>query len=177
MRVAIVEEHEIFRRGVASALADHDALTVVYAGFPGPDPAEADVVVASPAGQASVGADCRVVVCVDAGRHRPPDIRGNVYAVLPRAQLTPEQLVAAVFAAGQGFRLTTTTSAAPASPLDARKRAVLELLAEGARTRDISDALGYSERTIKAVIQDLEHHLGARSRAQAVALGIRQGLI
>ena len=39
------------------------------------------------------------------------------------------------------------------------------------------DALSYSERTIKGVIQEIERELGARSRAHAVAEGIRQGLI
>ena len=33
------------------------------------------------------------------------------------------------------------------------------------------------ERTIKSLIQELEHELGARNRAQAVAAGIRLGII
>ena len=54
---------------------------------------------------------------------------------------------------------------------------ILRLLAEGADTLDISRQLRYSERTIKGLIQDIERELGARSRAQAVARGIRRGLI
>ena len=54
---------------------------------------------------------------------------------------------------------------------------MLRLLAEGADTLQISRELSYSERTIKSLIQDVERELGARSRAQAVARGIREGLI
>jgi DNA-binding CsgD family transcriptional regulator len=54
---------------------------------------------------------------------------------------------------------------------------VLRLLARGADTQEISRSLRYSERTIKTLIQEIERELGARSRAQAVAEGIRLGLI
>ena len=54
---------------------------------------------------------------------------------------------------------------------------VLRMLARGADTREIADELGYSDRTIKTVIRDVQLALGARNRVQAVAEGIRQGLI
>ena len=61
--------------------------------------------------------------------------------------------------------------------LDERSRRVLKMLADGAGTREIADEIGYSERTIKSVIQRIEAELGARNRVEAVALGIRSGLI
>jgi DNA-binding NarL/FixJ family response regulator len=61
--------------------------------------------------------------------------------------------------------------------VDERGRLVLSLLAEGAGTREIADEIGYSERTIKSVIQQIELELGARNRVEAVALGIRSGII
>ena len=99
-------------------------------------------------------------------------------AVLPRASLTPERLVGAVHAAAAGLRIDEGGPAGPqGGRLDDRRLAVLRLLADGADTLEISQHLRYSERTIKGLIQDIERELGARSRAQAVAQGIRRGLI
>jgi DNA-binding CsgD family transcriptional regulator len=67
---------------------------------------------------------------------------------------------------------------APApSRLDERRLEVLRLLAAGETSKTISQKLSYSERTIKTLIRDVEFELGARSRAQAVAEAIHQGLI
>ena len=44
-------------------------------------------------------------------------------------------------------------------------------------TPSLSRALHYSERTIKSLIHDIAELLGARTRAEAVAKGIRLGLI
>ena len=72
---------------------------------------------------------------------------------------------------------TMSTSSRGLLPLDDRRMRVLRMLAEGADTQEISHSLSYSERTIKGLIGEIERLLGARSRAQAVAEGIRQGLI
>ncbi|MGH2720451.1 MAG: LuxR C-terminal-related transcriptional regulator, partial [Actinomycetota bacterium] len=61
--------------------------------------------------------------------------------------------------------------------LELRELEVLRMLAAGAGTREIAEALCYSERTVKTLIQEVERELGARSRAQAVAEGIRLGII
>lgn len=54
---------------------------------------------------------------------------------------------------------------------------VLRLLAEGASTRDISQHLAYSERTVKNIVHDLLVKLNCRTRAHAVGLATRQGVI
>jgi len=54
---------------------------------------------------------------------------------------------------------------------------VLRLLADGRSTSDIAVDLAYSESTIKNIIHDLVHQLGARNRAHAVAMAIRAGVI
>ena len=61
--------------------------------------------------------------------------------------------------------------------LSPRDLSVLQLLANGSSTAGIADALAYSESTIKNVIHELVHRLGARNRAHAVALAIRAGVI
>lgn len=54
---------------------------------------------------------------------------------------------------------------------------MLALLAAGAATREIAQRLGYSERTIKNSIREVLVALHVSSRTQAVAEGIRLGLI
>ena len=61
--------------------------------------------------------------------------------------------------------------------IEGRELEVLRLLAQGAGTREIAQSLSYSERTVKTLIQEIGRELGARSRAQAVAEGIRLGII
>jgi DNA-binding NarL/FixJ family response regulator len=61
--------------------------------------------------------------------------------------------------------------------LSQREVNVLRLLAEGHSTAEIAEDLAYSDSTIKNVIHDLVHQLGARNRANAVALAIRAGVI
>ena len=101
---------------------------------------------------------------------------GVVLAVLPRSTLTADQLLASVHAAAAGLRVIPPEEA-PHTKLYGRGLEVLQLLAAGADTKEIADRLGYSDRTIKTVIRDIQLSLGARNRVQAVAEGIRQGLI
>jgi DNA-binding NarL/FixJ family response regulator len=99
-------------------------------------------------------------------------------ALLQRSALTAEQLIATVRAAAAGLRVESQNP--PSSslrPTEARRREVLRLLAQGADTQTIATRLGYSQRTIKTYIQEIEQQLGVRTRAQAVAEGIRRGLI
>lgn len=95
--------------------------------------------------------------------------------VLPRATLKPSQLLAGVHAAASGLQVNLLDT--PTYDLSTRNVEVLRLLAQGAATRQISDSLGYSERTIKHAVAEVLEELGAKSRAEAVAIGIRRGLI
>jgi len=66
---------------------------------------------------------------------------------------------------------------APGTRLTAREREVLLLLAGGARTRDIAEALFISERTVKTHIANAMQKLDANTRAEAVAKAIQLGLL
>jgi len=177
VRVAVVDEHEIFRRGVVTCLAEDPTLVVVAEVSEGPLADEVDVVVASPAAAAdSLGFP--LVVCGEPEGTRSVAQDEHVMAVLPRGTLTPDRLIGAVRAAAAGLRIDEGRKGRiDPGRLDERRLEVLRLLAEGADTQQISRELSYSERTIKTLIQDVERELGARSRAQAVARGIREGLI
>jgi DNA-binding NarL/FixJ family response regulator len=61
--------------------------------------------------------------------------------------------------------------------LSDRERDVLRLVAQGLPTREVAAQLCYSERTIKNVIHDVVTKLNARTRSQAVAHAMRDGLI
>jgi DNA-binding NarL/FixJ family response regulator len=63
------------------------------------------------------------------------------------------------------------------SPLTTRERQVLRLVADGHPTREVARRLCYSERTVKNVIHDVVTKFNARSRSQAVAEAVREGLI
>lgn len=54
---------------------------------------------------------------------------------------------------------------------------LLQMLADGASTPEMMHSLYLSERTIKRKIQDILAKLGAASRAQAVALAFKRGLL
>lgn len=175
IKVAVLDEHDIFRRGMLACLEDDPSIEVVGEGHQGSIPPDADVVVTSPSLLTSIRPQCRVVVCGDASHTEPPGT--EVMACLPRGELSPDQLLGAIHAAAAGLRVDHTPAERTSALLDDRQRAVLELLADGAATAEIAEALGYSVRTIKSVIRDIEVHLGAKSRSQAVAVGIREGLI
>lgn len=61
--------------------------------------------------------------------------------------------------------------------LDDREEKIVRLLADGSDTREIARILCYSERTVKAVIQDITQRFGLRNRSHAVAYALRQGFI
>ena len=184
IRVAVVEENDIFRRGILACLERDDAIEVVFEGRTGTVPLIADVAIASDAAAAEIGAGRPTLVCSDAAR--PGDLRdgrdhppGSVVAVLPRSQLTEDQLGAAVRAAASGLRVDVSLDPPANLPagLPERSLQVLRLLASGYGTRQISDTVGCSERTVKYAIREIERHFDARSRAQVVAEAIRQGII
>ncbi len=170
VRVAVVHENEMFGLGLQASLADHFAVTI---GLPGEG--TADVAVVSAAAAAEHRFACPLVVCGEAnGRVAPGN---DVVAQLPRSSLSVGQLLACVHAASAGLRVSTDEAPRRPARLDGRGLEVVGLLAGGAGTREIAAELGYSERTIKGVIREVQLALGTRTRAQAVAEAMRQGLI
>jgi DNA-binding NarL/FixJ family response regulator len=61
--------------------------------------------------------------------------------------------------------------------LTEREIQVLRQIADGNRNRDIADNLSISEETVKVHIKHIMGKLGANDRTQAVAIGIRRGII
>jgi DNA-binding NarL/FixJ family response regulator len=61
--------------------------------------------------------------------------------------------------------------------LTEREVDILCQLAHGNRNRDIADKLFISEQTVKAHLKHIMGKLGANDRTQAVAIGVRRGII
>ena len=104
----------------------------------------------------------------------------------------PEEVWAAVAAVARGLvvlprALTERLLQGPAvsggaveelvEPLTAREREVLGLLGQGLSNKMIARDLHISEHTAKFHVSSIYTKLGASSRAEAVSLGARQGLI
>ncbi|CAM5696581.1 MULTISPECIES: helix-turn-helix transcriptional regulator [Streptomyces] len=120
-------------------------------------------------------------------------VRAGAVAILQSAEATPERLLTAVHAAryGEGrmsydvlVRLLDRADGeaerrrpTPDSPLTARQKTVLALVAEGHGNADIARELSCSQHTVKNVMYDLMTRLQVRNRAHAVAYGVRTGLI
>jgi DNA-binding NarL/FixJ family response regulator len=64
-----------------------------------------------------------------------------------------------------------------ATPLSPREREILGLVAEGLGNKIVASRLGISEHTVKTHIASIFTKLGADTRAEAVAIGARHGMI
>ncbi|MFH8610340.1 DNA-binding response regulator [Streptomyces sp. NPDC018029] len=125
----------------------------------------------------------------------------GVRAILWRHQATPQKLLRAVHSAARGEgelppdlinRLMTQLGRLRLSALDGppsaatlvptlgmapREVDVVRLIAEGLDTKQISEKLAYSERTVKNVLHALMTRLQLQNRAHAVAYALREGYI
>ena len=118
-------------------------------------------------------------------------LQAGIRAVLP-SEVSTDQLAAALQAAAAGLVVLHPTeipaafpTAAPASqplgelpePLTRREREVLQMLAAGLANKEIAARLHISDHTAKFHVAAILGKLGAATRAEAVALGIRRGLV
>jgi DNA-binding NarL/FixJ family response regulator len=120
-------------------------------------------------------------------------MKAGAIGFLRKDTLTTDGLAAAVQAAASGAGVVTPEllgsllrSAEPSNghngrahhaTLTDREQQVLSLIAAGHPTREVAQQLCYSERTVKNVLHDVVTKLIARSRSQAVAFAVREGLI
>jgi DNA-binding NarL/FixJ family response regulator len=74
-------------------------------------------------------------------------------------------------------RLVSAVRTPAPSPLAARERQVLELVAKGTSNRDIARELFISEATVKTHLSHIFTKLGVTDRAAAVAKGYDQGIL
>lgn len=111
-----------------------------------------------------------------AGDATPAEIIAAIEAAAAGLVTLPTELALAIVTSGN--RSTALPRMQPDStPLTRRELEVLGMLAEGLANKNIAARLRISEHTVKTHVASILGKLGAYSRAEAVAIGVRQGLI
>jgi DNA-binding NarL/FixJ family response regulator len=205
LKLFVLDPHTIYRRGLAACLdLIPEVDSVAHAGsvrdaWEDPELFGSDLVIldmAAPGSHDFIGAvqeaaGSPVIVCTsDCGEEAVISaMQAGAVGFLRKDTLTADSLGSAVRAAASGSGVVTPellerlvsglpTEERPASArLTDREQQVLALIAEGHPTREVALALSYSERTVKNVLHDVVTKLNARSRSQAVAFAVREGLI
>jgi len=112
-------------------------------------------------------------------------VRLGVRAILPR-DASAAEIMAAVESAAAGLAVIRPDDLAPLLPaavsaepsnLTPRELEVLRMLAEGAANKAIAFALDISEHTVKFHVASILSKLNAGTRTEAVAIGLRRGLV
>lgn len=183
IRVFIAAASPIAKAGLEALLGAQPGFAVVASA------ADADVALtdAPPGEDDSSWGGAAVVVLSDDARPEwiREALRAGVRAVVSR-QAGEAQILAAVSAAAAGLvALEPQMMDGPAAmrrtaggePLTPREIEVLRMLAEGESNKAIAWKLGISEHTVKFHVSSIMSKLDAASRTEAVATGIRQGLI
>jgi two-component system, NarL family, nitrate/nitrite response regulator NarL len=108
-------------------------------------------------------------------------LRGGL-ALLPTSA-SPDQLIAAIEATAAGLAVVHpdhagSLAARPSDdPLTPREREVLHLLAAGLGNKEIANRLVISDHTAKFHVSQILAKLNAASRAEAVSIAMRRGLV
>ncbi|MET0425451.1 MAG: response regulator transcription factor [Actinoplanes sp.] len=198
--VWIDDTHAIVRRGMSACLQQADFVVRGESAVLAPEPvlADLDLLVFEYASatlrravRLAEGSPTRLVATVREVSEQSVRemVDAGVSAVLPHRTLTADTLVTSLRSVVAGnvalpgdmlnrllLYVTQTSHLGPAG-LNTRERSVLRLLADGMDTRGIADNLCFSERTVKNVVHDVLTKLNCRTRAQAVAVATREGVI
>ena len=200
LRCLIIDEHPVVRQGIR-ALLERELGGVEVQDAPTPEAALAshaheslDVVIIDPRSAGSeVGAlvtrlshelHSPIVVFTSNGGARllAEALKAGVKGYV-RKDSPPEDLVRAIRAAQTGdFYVDPALSSTIVleegdRTLTVRQREILQMLADGMQTDAVAKRLGLSTETVRTHTKRILAKLEASTRTQAVAIGIRHGLI
>ena len=198
MKIVVVDEHPVVRAGVRALLEDRmehasvrDAETVdsAFANGNGPDvivldPWRPGVDVNGTVEDLRRRSDAPIVVFTSDGGARllsqalDAGVKGYV-----RKDSPAEDLVRAIEAAAAGdFYVDPGLSSSlmlddSERNLSVRQREILQMLADGMQTEAVAEQLGLSTETVRTHTKRILAKLEASTRTEAVAIGLRHGLI
>jgi DNA-binding NarL/FixJ family response regulator len=201
IRIRVIASSPMVRAGLESMLREAPGFVVLGDGVMNSLTARADVQVVESSsliegstrriGLAGNDAPPTVLLADSIGRSELRRVlHGGVRAVLPR-DATAAEIIAAVQAAAAGLIALSSedmdallpaepeqpTTSVPGEPLTSRETQVLGMLAEGMGNKDIASRLKISEHTVKFHVSSILGKLGANTRGEAVARGMREGLV
>jgi DNA-binding NarL/FixJ family response regulator len=200
LRVLVVDEHPVVRQGVRALLerglekAEVTDAASLQSALDGMGSQQPDVTIVDPW---RVGGDVEsilstltskfgspiVVFTADGGARLLSDaLKAGVKGYV-RKDSPGEDLVRAIQAARDGdFYVDPALSSTIVlddgdKTLSERQREILQMLADGMQTEAVAIKLGLSTETVRTHTKRILAKLGADTRTQAVAIGIRTGLI
>ncbi|HEX3880860.1 MAG TPA: response regulator transcription factor [Rhizomicrobium sp.] len=198
IRIVIAARSAVVRAGLEALLASAPGLEVAgsFADATGIDALRPDVLLAAGEAAGVSGAPAVLLTNEDQPVWTADALRSGVRALLPR-DASPATILAAVEAAANGLALVDpqeleallgaaapvpqpvddSTATVPPVTLTPREREVLRMMADGAANKEIAWKLGISEHTAKFHVASILGKLNAGSRTEAVAIGLRTGLI
>ncbi|MDR7522256.1 MAG: response regulator transcription factor [Armatimonadota bacterium] len=207
IRVLLADDHALFRRGLASLLANRDDLEVVGEASSGEEAIDRarelmpDVIlmdVRMP-GEGGLEATRRI-------KEEMPYVRiviltvsedeEDLFAAIKHGaqgyllkNIDPDDLIACIHQVQRGeaplapamatkiLREFSAAAPRPGPTLTPRERQVLELVARGDANKEIARALQISENTVKNHLRNILEKLHLQNRVQAVMYALREGLI
>ena len=200
VRCLVIDDHPVVRQGIR-ALLERDVDGIEVSDVATPDAAlelaaedSPDVVVIDPRGAAGdvgqlvtdLSERLRAAIVVftsDGGARLLADaLKAGVKGYV-RKDSPPEDLVRAIQAARTGeFYVDPALSSTIVleegdRTLTVRQREILQMLADGMQTEAVARKLGLSTETVRTHTKRILAKLRADTRTQAVAIGIRNGLI
>lgn len=206
IRVLIVDDHHLFRRGVSALLSDREDLEVAGEAATGieaidrardlmPDVVLMDIKMPEMDGLAATRqlkaempyVRIMMLTVSETDEDLFEAIKAGASGYLLK-NVDPESLVASVLQVQRGevpiaptmavkiLRELAAPPEASVQPLTARERQVLELLAGGKANKEIAFTLKISENTVKNHLRNILEKLHLQNRVQAALYAVRMGL-
>jgi two-component system, NarL family, response regulator len=200
IRIMIVDDHTLVRRGMSALLAMSPEMKVVAEAADGVTALERyrehlpDVTLMDLRMPNMGGVDAITAIRKEFPRARfvvltTYDGDDDVYRALTAGaqayllkDVGPEKLFEAILAVNRGEHIvpadlaTRALAHATSSDLTDREVAVLRQIVDGKSNRDIAEALSITENTVKGHVKNLFDKLGVTSRTQAAMVAVERGL-